>query len=118
MTDIIFIKALKIDTIIGVYDWEKKIKQTISLDLEMSADIKRAVQTDAIEMTLDYKAVTKRLIAFVRASEFRLVETLAENIAQIVITEFNVSWIRLTLNKGDAITGADGVGIIIEREKI
>ncbi len=118
MADIIFIKALKIDTIIGVYDWEKKTRQTISLDLEMSADIKRAVRTDRIEMTLDYKAVAKRLIAFVKASKFKLVETLAENIAQIVITEFNVSWLRLTLNKGQALTGADGVGVIIERSRI
>ena len=84
--DIVFISDLKIETIIGIYDWERKVKQTISLDLEMGADIRKAATTDAIEDTLNYKAVAKRLIAFVEASEYQLVETLAEEIAGIVLS--------------------------------
>ncbi len=85
--DIVFIQGLKIDTVIGIYDWEREIRQDIVLDIEMSADIKAASETDHIDQTLDYKAVSKRLIDFVRASEFQLVETLAENIAGIILNE-------------------------------
>lgn len=113
--DIIFLNDLKIETIIGIYDWERDTRQTISLDLEMAADIRKAAQTDDIDNTLNYKAVAKRLIAFVEASEFLLVERLAEECAQIILNEFNVPWVRLKLNKGEAVTGASGVGIIIER---
>ncbi len=115
--DIIFIKQLKIDTVIGIYDWERKIQQTVTLDIEMATDIAKAAKSDNIEHTLDYKAVSKRLIGFVQKSEFSLVETLSEEICQIILTEFKTPWVRLTLNKGKALTGADGVGIIIERTK-
>ncbi|BBB23083.1 dihydroneopterin aldolase [Abyssogena phaseoliformis symbiont OG214] len=113
--DIVFIQGLKIDTVIGIYDWERKIRQDIVLDIEMSADIKAASETDHIDQTLDYKAVSKRLIDFVQNSEFQLVETLAEKITQIVLEEFEVTWIKLTLDKGEVLTGAQGVGVIIER---
>ena len=113
--DIIFIKQLKIDTVIGIYDWEKKIRQTITLDIEMSADIRQSAQTDDIKHTVDYKAVSKRLINFVQKSEFNLVETLAERISEIIRNEFGIAWVKLTLNKGAVLTGASGVGIIIER---
>jgi dihydroneopterin aldolase len=113
--DIVFINDLRIETIIGIYDWERKIRQTISLDLEMGADIRRAAQTDAIEDTLNYKAVAKRLIAFVGASEYQLVETLAERAAEIVLTEFDVPWLRLTVHKPGAVRGSRDVGVIIER---
>ncbi|BBB23631.1 dihydroneopterin aldolase [Isorropodon fossajaponicum endosymbiont JTNG4] len=113
--DIVFIQGLKIDTVIGIYDWERKIRQDIVLDIEMSADIKAASETDHIDQALDYKAVSRRLIDFVQNSEFRLVETLAEKITQIVLEEFGVTWIKLTLNKGEVLTGAQGVGVIIER---
>ncbi|MCK5524095.1 MAG: dihydroneopterin aldolase [Thiomargarita sp.] len=115
--DIIYLKALKIDTIVGIFEWERQIKQTVVLDLEMATDIQKAASTDKIEDTLDYKAVTKRLIDFVSHSEFQLVETLAERITEIVLTEFSVPWIRLQLNKSGAIRGAQEVGIIIERGK-
>jgi dihydroneopterin aldolase len=115
--DIIYLKALKIDTIVGIFEWERQIKQTVVLDLEMATDIQKAASTDSIEDTLDYKAVTKRLIDFVSHSEFQLVETLAERITEIVLTEFSVPWIRLQLNKSGAIRGAQEVGIIIERGK-
>ena len=113
--DIIFLKDLQVDTVIGIYDWERKITQTVHLDLEMATDIRKAAASDAIEDTLDYKAVAKRLISFVSESRFELVESLAEAITRIVVTEFNVRWVKLSLNKKGAIRGADGVGIIIER---
>lgn len=113
--DIIFLKDLRIDTVIGIYDWEREITQTVHLDLEMAADIRSPAASDRIEDTLDYKAVAKRLIAFVGESRFQLVESLAEAITRIVVTEFDVPWVKLTLNKAGAIRGAEGVGIIIER---
>ena len=115
--DKVFIQGLKIDTVIGIYDWEREIRQDVTLDLEMAADIKVASITDHIEQTLDYKSVAKRLIQFVKDSEFQLVETLAEKITEIVLNEFEVEWVKLTLNKGEAVSGASGVGVIIERSK-
>lgn len=113
--DIIYLKDLRIDTIIGIYDWERRTRQTIILDIEMGADIAKAAKTDDIENTLNYKAVAKRIIAFVEGSEFQLVETLAERIAEILLEEFNVPWLRLTLNKQGAVRGVRDVGVIIER---
>ena len=113
--DIVFINDLRIETTIGIYAWERRIRQTISLDLEMAADISAAATLDTIEDTLNYKAVAKRLIAFVGDSEFQLVETLAENIAEIIITEFNAPWVKLTVHKPGAVSGSRDVGVIIER---
>ncbi|EGV51571.1 dihydroneopterin aldolase [Candidatus Endoriftia persephone str. Guaymas] len=113
--DIVFIRGLSIDTVIGIYDWEREIKQTVVFDLEMGADVARAAASDGIEDTLDYKAVSKRLIQFVEASSFQLVETLAERCAQIVLEEFDVPWLRLTANKAGAVSAAQDVGVIIER---
>jgi len=115
--DIIFLKKLEIETVIGIYDWEREIKQTVVLDIEMATDISKAAASDHIDDTLDYKAVAKRLIQFVGESEFGLVETLTEKIAEIIVTEFNVPWVKIVLNKRGAIRGAEGVGIIIERGK-
>lgn len=113
--DIVFINDLRIETIIGIYDWERKVKQTISLDLEMATDIRKSAATDAIEDTLNYKAVAKHLIAFVEDSEYLLVETLAEKIAEIVLSEFTVPWLKLTVHKPGAVRGSRDVGVIIER---
>jgi dihydroneopterin aldolase len=113
--DIIFLRGLQIDTVIGIYDWERKIRQTVIIDLEMGTDILKAAATDDIAHTLDYKTISKRIIAFVEASEFQLVETLAEKISNIILDEFSVPWLRLTLNKKGAISGASDVGIQIER---
>ncbi len=115
--DIIFLKRLEIETVIGIYDWEREIKQVVVLDIEMASDIRKAAATDHIDDTLDYKSVAKRLIQFVSESEFGLVETLAERITEIILTEFKVPWVKLVLNKRGAISGAEGVGIIIERGK-
>lgn len=113
--DIVYIRGLRIDATIGIYEWERRIKQTLVFDLEMGSDIARAAASDDIEDTLNYKAVAKRLSAFVGASEFLLVEKLAEECAQLVRKEFAVSWVKLTLNKKGALRGASDVGIIIER---
>ena len=113
--DIIYLNDLKIDTVIGVYDWERKIKQTIRFDLEMASDIRKAAASDSIEDTLNYKAVAKRIIGFVEESRFQLVETLAEKVAEIIMTEFDVPWVRLRLNKKGAVRYANDVGVIIER---
>ena len=113
--DIIFIRELRIETVIGVYDWERQIKQTVCIDLEMATDIRQAAASDSIEDTLNYKAVAKRLLQFVGDSQFFLVETLGERIAELVMTEFQVPWLRLTLSKPGAVRGSREVGIIIER---
>jgi len=113
--DIIFIRDLRIDTVVGIYDWERRIRQTVVLDIEMQTDIRAAAESDDIKDTLNYKAVAKRLIAFVQASEFQLVETLAEECAGIIRREFGVPWLRLTLNKAGAVRGARDVGVVIER---
>ena len=113
--DIVFVEDLRIETVIGIYDWERKIKQTVALDLEMAFDNRKPASSDKIEDTLDYKAVSKRLIAFVEGSHFELVETLAEKCAQIIREEFQVPWLRLKLSKPGAVRGSKAVGVIIER---
>lgn len=113
--DIIFLGGLEIETIIGIYDWERVTKQTVILDIEMAFDIQKAAQTDDIQYTLDYKTVSHRIISFVEASQFLLVEKLISEIADIIRNEFNVPWVKITLNKKGAIRGASDVGIIIER---
>ncbi len=113
--DTVYLRDLRIDTVIGIYDWERRTRQTIILDLEMGADVARAAATERIEDALNYKAVAKRLIQFVGDSEFQLVETLAERCAEIILEEFDVPWVRLSLNKKGAVRGATDVGVIIER---
>lgn len=115
--DIVFIHDLQIETVIGIYDWERKIRQTISLDLEMATDIGKAAKSDNIDDALSYKTVAKRLIDFVEASEFELVEALAEKICSIILEEFEVPWVKLTLHKPGAVRGSKSVGVIIERGK-
>lgn len=113
--DIVYIRDLRVDTIIGIYDWEREVRQTISLDLEMAADIRRAAQTDDIQYALNYKAVSKRLIAHLEGRDAQLVETLAEEVAEIVRREFGVAWVKLRLSKPGALRGARDVGLVIER---
>lgn len=113
--DIVYIRDLRIDTIIGIYDWEREVRQTVSIDLEMASDIRKAAETDDIQYALNYKAVSKRLISYVESRNALLVETLAEEIAQIIRAEFNVPWLRLRLSKPGAVRGARDVGLLIER---
>jgi len=112
---IVFLRDLRVETIIGIFDWERTTRQVVAIDLEMAADIARAAASDSIDDALDYKAISKRLIDFVSSSSFQLVETLAEQIARIVREEFGVSWVRVTLSKPGAIRGARDVGVVIER---
>jgi dihydroneopterin aldolase len=113
--DLVFIEDLRIETVIGIYDWERKIRQVVALDLEMAFDNRKPAASDDIGDTLNYKAVSKRMIAFVESSSFQLVETLAERCAQIVLDEFKVSWLRLKLSKPGAVRGSKAVGVVIER---
>lgn len=115
--DIIYLNDLRIETTIGIYEWERRTRQIIVLDIEMAADIRKAATTDNIADTLNYKAVAKRIISFVSESEFELVETLAEKIADILLVEFEVPWCRLRLNKQGAVRGVRDVGVIIERSR-
>ncbi|HEY0178092.1 MAG TPA: dihydroneopterin aldolase [Dokdonella sp.] len=113
--DRVFIEDLRIETIIGIYDWERTTRQMIALDVEMAFDNAKPAASDRIEDTLNYKAVAKRLIAFVEASRCELVETLAERCAELIRAEFGVPWLRLKLSKPGAVTGARAVGVVIER---
>ena len=113
--DRILIEGLEVRTVIGIYDWEREIRQTVRLDMEMAWDVSRAGRSDDIADTLDYKAVSKRLIAFIEGSSFGLIEALAEACARIVLDEFNVPWIRMKLSKPGAVRGSENVAVVIER---
>lgn len=113
--DIVFLRELKISTVIGIWEWERHVTQTVSLDLEMATDVKRAAAADAIEDALNYKDVAKRLIEYVEQSRFQLVETLAESVARIVVQEFGVPWVKVSVAKPGAIEGSREVGVRIER---
>jgi len=113
--DRILIEGLEVRTVIGIFDWEREIRQTVRLDMEMAWDVKTAAASDDIADTLDYKAVSKRLISFVEASSFGLIEALAEHCAAIVREEFNVPWLRLKLSKPGAVRGSENVAVVIER---
>jgi len=115
--DIVYLNDLRIDTVVGIYDWERRTRQTVILDIEMGTDIRKAAETDDISHTIDYKAVAKRLFSFVGESEFELVEKLAEGVATILLEEFKVPWCRVRLNKKGAVRGVRDVGVIIERGK-
>ena len=115
--DLIFLSGLTTECIIGIWDWERRVKQKIVLDIEMATDIRKAAASDHIDDTLDYKRVAKRLLQFVGDSRFQLVETLTERIAEIIVTEFDVPWVRVRLNKQGAIRGSRDVGILIERRR-
>lgn len=113
--DIVYINDLKVETIIGIFDWERRVKQTVALNLEMATDVRKAAQSDDITDAVDYKAIAKRLLDFVGNSEFQLVETLAERICELLISEFQLKWVKLRLGKPGAVRYAADVGVIIER---
>lgn len=115
--DRIFLRGLEVECLIGFIDWERHIRQKVVIDFELPVDCRRAAATDRVEDTLDYKRVAKRIIAYVGASEFQLVETLAHRVALLVLEEFGVEWIRLSINKPGAIRGSRDVGVSIERTR-
>jgi dihydroneopterin aldolase len=113
--DTVFIEGLTVETVIGIYDWERRVRQPVVLDVEMAFDNTRPAASDRIDDTLDYKAVSKRLVGFIEDSSFQLVETLAERCAAIIRDEFGVAWVRLRLAKPGAVRGARAVGVVVER---
>jgi len=115
--DKIFIHALKTETIVGIFDWERQVKQTVVIDLEFSANIRKAALTDCIDDTLNYKGVAKRVLALVEASKFHLVETLAEHVAMLVLEEVGVEWVSVSLSKPGAIRSSKDVGVKLERKR-
>jgi len=112
---LVLIEGLEVRTVIGIYDWEREIRQTVRLDIEMAWDISKAGKSDDIVDTLDYKAVSKRLIDFVEASNFGLIEALAEACAKIILEDFAVPWLRLKMSKPGAVRGSENVAVLIER---
>ena len=116
--DKIYIEDLRVKATIGIFDWEKKIKQEVSISYEIPHDNKKAASEDIIEATTDYKTITKAIIAFVEGNKFELVETFAEKIAEMVIKDFKVEEIRLRVSKPGALRFSKDVGVIIERNKI
>ena len=115
MTDTVFITGLKAASVIGVYDWERDIRQTLVIDLKLEADFKGAAQSDALEDALDYAAISQRVIAACEESRFQLLEALAEHLAAIVLAEFSVERLRMAITKPGAVAEADGVGVVIDR---
>ena len=115
--DIIFLRGLEVECIIGFIDWERRVKQTVVIDLEMPVDCRIASVRDEVDDTLDYKKVAKRVIAFIEASEFKLVETAAHRLALTLLEEFGMEWVRLSINKPGAIRGSRDVGVSIERSR-
>jgi dihydroneopterin aldolase len=113
--DRIFLSDLRVETVIGIWEWERRIRQTVSIDLELATDVRPAAATDDIADALDYKGIAKHLIGVIESSEFRLVETLAETLAKIVVTKFSVSWVSVSVSKPGAIEGSRNVGVRIER---
>lgn len=115
MSDRIFIRGLRLETRIGIHPWEQRSTRPVILDLELAADIKRAAASDQIAQTLDYEAIARRLRELVTSSRYALVETLAERCAEVLQSEFGVTWLRLSLNKPGAVGEGTDVGVIIER---
>jgi dihydroneopterin aldolase len=115
--DRIFLRGLTAECIIGFIDWERRVKQTVVVDLEIPVDCRHAALTDAVADTVDYKKVAKRVLAFIEASEFKLVETLAQRLALLLLAEFPLEWIRLSINKPGAIRNSRDVGVSIERSR-
>jgi dihydroneopterin aldolase len=115
--DRIFLHGLTTECIIGFIDWERRVKQTVVLDLELPVDCRYAARTDEVADTLDYKKVAKRVLAYVAASECKLVETLAHRLALMILAEFGLPWVRISLNKPGAIRNSRDVGVVIERTR-
>lgn len=115
--DTIFVRDLRVETTIGVYDWERRIRQTVKLDIELGADIRAAAKTDHIDDTLSYRDVAARIETFIRGSEFLLLETLAEQCAELILNEFPTPWVQLTVSKPGAVAAASEVGVKIRRSR-
>lgn len=113
--DKVFIEQLVVFTTIGAYDWEKKIKQKLLLDIEMAFDTSIAGRTDELDFALDYAKVSAQVVEFIEAGKFLLIERVAHEVAELIMGQFLVSWVRIKITKPDAVTRAKGVGLVIER---
>ena len=113
--DIVYLKHLRTEAIIGIYEWEQRVRQTVIIDLDMATDNRKAAENDQIEDALNYKAVSKFILKFIHESRFRLVETLAERLAEALMREFRIPWLRLSVNKQGALRHTRDVGVLIER---
>lgn len=116
-SDVVFLRGLAVETTIGFFEWERHVKQTVVLDLTIPVDCARAAGSDDVKDTVDYKAMAKRCIGFVSESQFHLVETLAHKLALTLLAEFDIAWVRVSLNKPGAIRGSRDVGVTIERRR-
>ena len=115
--DKLFVRELRVDTIIGFWEWERRVKQTVSIDIEIAADARVAASADSIDAALNYERLSQRVIEVVGAAQFKLVETLAESVARIAVGEFEAEWVKVTIAKPGAIPSARDVGIVIERRR-
>src|ERR1700730_11807509 len=115
--DKIFIRALQTEAIIGIFDWERQVKQTVIIDIAIGADVRKAALSDSIKDSLNYKRVAKRVLSFVEASQFHLVETLAEHIAMLILEEFGIAWVGIVLSKPGAVRSSRDVGVALERDR-
>jgi dihydroneopterin aldolase len=115
--DIVYVRDLRVEALIGIYDWERSMRQTVRIDLEMGWDNSIPAHSDDIKDTLNYKEAAKMISVFVANSQFQLVETLAEKIAHCLLTKFDLPWVKVTLGKPSAVTGSSEVGVIIERRR-
>jgi len=115
--DVVFIEALKVDTVIGVYEWEKSIQQTLQFDIEMRTDIRQAAQIDDLSKTVDYAVVADDVVKLAKANQAELIETVAEKVASHILSEYPVVSCKITLRKLGAVASTSSVGVIIERSK-
>jgi dihydroneopterin aldolase len=115
--DIIFLHGLEAKCVIGVWEWEQRIEQTLRFDIDLGTNISVAAQSDKLDDTLNYKAVARRVIEFCEQSRFELIETLIEKVADVILSEFDVDWVKVRLDKGGVVKGVKNVGIVIERSK-
>ena len=116
MQDKIYLEALEVPCIIGIFDWERRTRQKVRIDLEIPVDVRRAAHHDRIEDAVDYKKIAKRIIRFVSASRFHLIETLAERLTELLLQEFSLTEVRLRVSKPGAVRGSKNVGIEIVRK--
>ena len=113
--DKIFIKNIEVETIIGIFEWEREVKQSVFIDIEIDLNLQKSGATDKISNSLDYKKISKRIINFTIGSKFKLIESLADKIAKIVLNEFNVKRVSVSVKKQGALRGSELVGVNIVR---
>ncbi len=115
--DKVIVKQLELQTIIGLFPWEREVRQRVLVDIEMAVDVVKASQTDDLEFVVNYAEVCERVAALADEGKFKLLETFVERIAEMVLRDFDVSWIKVAVNKTDVIPQVGSVGVQIERSR-